>query len=589
MLNFKDYFSTIAFGLFLLSILFFGDAFISYQISLYLIYGLVAQGIGLVWGKCGLMPLGQSFFFGIGAYISAYLFKNNFFSENWFILASIAALIPSFLAYSISYLLFYNKNTNGPYFSLITLAFCLLGYHVVHEFPSIFGGFNGISGIPDIPGTDRYSDSFIFVSFVVFFTSIFLTWLNKTPLTTIWKSISINENRLQLFGYSTHKFKALIFAISGFLSGLSGFLYAIHQGIVTPTVISPSLSAELLILTAIGGRFSTYGPLFGALIIGILSSYLRKFLPSWELFIALLFILTILISPAGLHGLLSIVTSFFAKLFKFKSNKIHQPNKSILLKNFKKNVNINNFSAFNVGAKINNVTVLNNFNLSILNNGIHCIIGSNGAGKSSLFNAITGHIPLSFGTIKFNNKLLSGLSVSEIARMGVGRKLQLPTVFDSLSVRDNLLIALWSSKASTFDFLRPALYFWKSSLLNYCLTNYFFLNEKNDRPALHLSQGERQTLELIMSILPEPGLLLLDEPCAGLSKAETQKQLSLINFSASKLGCVVLLIEHDLSAVESISDYVHLIHNGSCFFSGTYSEFKNSDPCKSIYTGGYRN
>ena len=271
----------------------FGD-FMAYQIGLYLIYGIAAQGIGYLWGKTGVLPLGQSLFFGIAAYVTAITLRadGNLFLNLGF--ATIVLTLISGLAFLLATLVFRGRNESGPYFSLITLALVMIAEQVAGTATSLTGGFNGISGFNSLGNLDPFGGFYYVIVAATVTVSLLLFILNRLPINLIAKSVVDNEPRMQLLGFRTHVIKGAAFAFSAMIAALAGGLFASHQGIVTPTSAGFALSAEMVILTAVGGRFHVLGPLIGAVIVGWASAELRDSFPYWELLMAVVFILVIL-------------------------------------------------------------------------------------------------------------------------------------------------------------------------------------------------------------------------------------------------------------------------------------------------------
>ena len=282
--------SLLTLALCLVAVPFVTNDFRAYQLGTYLLYGVVAQGVALVWGRLGFLPLGQALFFGLGAYVAGLLFIHAQDNALLYLLLPLSILVPALLAYLVARLVFAGQYVSGPDFSLITLAFTMLGAQLANQFTGLSGGFNGLANIPQLGDLDRYSSMYFLIVALVLFSTALLSWLYQTPLGTLWLAISQNENRLQFFGFATDKLKAGAFALSAALAGSAGFLYAAQQGLVTPQAIGFQLSAELVIWTAVGGRFGPYGALLGAVGIGLLSSDLREIWVHWEVLVALLFI-----------------------------------------------------------------------------------------------------------------------------------------------------------------------------------------------------------------------------------------------------------------------------------------------------------
>ena len=217
--------------------------------------------------------------------------------------------------------------------------------------------------------------------------------------------------------------------------------------------------------------------------------------------------------------------------------------------------------------------------------GIYCIIGPNGAGKTSTFNLLTGELAARTGKVLLDGADLTQLAPHRIVRLGVGRKLQIPTVFPELTIADNLSIALWSGRTARLDLLRPRLRRWSSALLVELRQRYGFLGD-TERKAAELSHGERQVLELSMALATEPRLLLLDEPCAGLSPEETAGVIDVIRWASRRLDATIVVIEHDMSLVKELADTVYVLHNGTRLARGSVAEVQADPAVKAVYVGG---
>src|SRR3954470_22204969 len=280
-----------------------GD-FWSYQLALLFLYAIAALGVGLCWGRAGFLPLGQGLFFGLAAYLSG-LALIRFEETPWLLplLIALAAIASGLLAFAIGTLVFRRRGESGPYFSMITLALSLLGYQVANNWESVTGGFNGLKGIPGLPGLDSYTAAYCVAAVALVLSTLGTAWLYRAPLGVLWAALAHNERRVVLFGFDTNRLKAVAFGASGLLAGIGGALYAPQQGLVTPQLCGFGLSADLVIWAAVGGRGKLLGPVLGAVAIGALTSGLRDRFQFWEITIAIVFILVVLLFPQGLIGI----------------------------------------------------------------------------------------------------------------------------------------------------------------------------------------------------------------------------------------------------------------------------------------------
>ena len=564
----------------LVAVPFVTNSYTAYQLGLYLLYGIVGQGIVLCWGKGGFLPIGQALFFGIGAYIAGIIFKSDPGWGEVFLAFSLAVIIPAFLAGIVGVLVFGRKIGSGLYFSLITLALSLLGFQLANSQVWLTGGFNGMTGIKGLPNIDSFGSLYFFIVGALIASTLFLSYLIKAPFGQILEAVRENEERLQFLGFNTSMIKAVAFAISGGVAGLAGAFFAPHQGIVTPQVVGFILSAELVIWTAVGGRFGLIGPVVGAVLIGFLASGLREYFAFWEVVIALVFIIVVLRMPAGISGL----CSSFAKKFglDFLATRIQQRTESVLEPPTRSQLNL---KFDDVSLKIGPVLILDGLTFEISGSGIHCLIGPNGAGKTSALNVLTGKLPYTSGYVSWGGRSLEGSRPFGMSRIGIGRKLQVPSIFPELTIRQNLNIALWVNKLKLRYFLSMRPYRWHKELLDQLEDKFPFLKE-SEVYAGTLSAGQRQMLDFSMTVISEPDLILLDEPCAGLSKSETETMITAISDLAKSIQGTFIIVEHDMHVVERLSDNVLVIHQGKLLAQGVLADIRANPEVQQVYAGG---
>lgn len=557
----------------------FGD-FIAYQIGLYLIYGIAAQGIGYLWGKTGILPLGQALFFGVAAYATALTLRNLDSLSAQLGLAVVALVAIGLLAYGLAALIFKGRSESGPYFSLITLALVMIAEQVANTASGITGGFNGLSGYSSLGGLDPYGNFYYLVTGATVVVSGGLLALNRLPVNLVVKGVADNEPRLQLLGFATHRIKGCAFAFSAVIAAVAGGLFASHQGIVTPTSTGFGLSAELVILAAIGGRFHVLGPLIGAVLVGWASAELRDSFPYWEIVMALGFILVVLKAPGGIAelgaGMLSRVwrsgkasTASAATAPVSRATQVPAP---VIFDQ--------------VRLQIGVVRILDGVSFETPATGIISIIGPNGAGKTSALNTITGNLGVSSGHIRRGDTSVENTAPYNALSNGIGRKLQVPSVFFSMTVAENLTLSMLAARARWHDLFRSSAFGWRSDALARVLGNAeLSLAHDLSKTAGSLPQGHRQFLEFAMTTAAEPTLLLLDEPCAGLSPDETSLMTRLVQEYQDQSGGLVIVIEHDMSIVEAISDRVLVLHQGQVLAFDTYAAVRATRDVQAVYAG----
>jgi branched-chain amino acid transport system ATP-binding protein len=213
------------------------------------------------------------------------------------------------------------------------------------------------------------------------------------------------------------------------------------------------------------------------------------------------------------------------------------------------------------------------------------IIGPNGAGKTTLFNLIAGvHQPTS-GKVIFKEKDITNLSLHQVCRLGIAKTYQINHVFPSLTVFENLRIAA-QSRETSFNFWKPATSYKEINDQAAQVLEQVELTEKGNRPASTLSHGERRYLEIGIALATRPQVLLLDEPTAGMSCAETESCSSLIKDLNLSLRLSVVLVEHDMSVVMNISDEVLVLNEGRVLAVGTPQQVSDNEDVQSVYLGG---
>lgn len=227
---------------------------------------------------------------------------------------------------------------------------------------------------------------------------------------------------------------------------------------------------------------------------------------------------------------------------------------------------------------------INKLNLDISVGELRCIIGPNGAGKTTMMDVITGKTRPTSGTVFFGQSIdLTKMTEYEIAHAGIGRKFQRPTVFEQHTVFENLELAMKMDKrVKTTLFARL-----NSEQIGKIeeILKLIRLNGSEHRPAGLLSHGQKQWLEIGMLLMQEPQLLLLDEPVAGMSDAETARTAELLNELRGKHS--IMVVEHDMGFVEEISQggKVTVLHEGSVLAQGTMQQVQADERVIEVYLG----
>jgi len=233
-----------------------------------------------------------------------------------------------------------------------------------------------------------------------------------------------------------------------------------------------------------------------------------------------------------------------------------------------------------VSVSFDGFLALNDLNLSLEPGELRAVIGPNGAGKTTFLDVITGKVRPTRGDVFFRGRSLVGTTEHRIARLGIGRKFQTPRVYQNLTARRNLELAV--SRRSPFELLfRPLSAPAQEEVQR--LLGVVGLEPQAQQPAGGLSHGQKQWLEIAMLLAQDPDLLLVDEPVAGLSDEETERTGTLLRSLAG--DHTVLVIEHDMEFIRNLHCPVTVLHEGHVLCEGSMESVQNDARVIEVYLG----
>jgi urea transport system ATP-binding protein len=232
-------------------------------------------------------------------------------------------------------------------------------------------------------------------------------------------------------------------------------------------------------------------------------------------------------------------------------------------------------------TRVGGYQILNNLDFSVEENELRVLLGPNGAGKTTLIAMITGQYKPTSGHIHFAGRDITGWPPDRIFLAGISRKFQVPNMYETLSVYDNVMVSLQSPRKVFRYMLRKVTRADNERIWD--ILEFVDLADKAREPADTLSHGERQWLELAMLIASNPKLLLLDEPTTGMTEDGKHKTAELIRRIAE--NHTVLLVEHDMHIVRQIAKRVTVMHQGQVLAEGSFDEVTNNDMVRKVYLG----
>ncbi len=241
----------------------------------------------------------------------------------------------------------------------------------------------------------------------------------------------------------------------------------------------------------------------------------------------------------------------------------------------------------NVGKRFGGLQALSNVELSVKENTCHAIIGPNGAGKSTLLNCFVGKLMPDTGSVMFDGQSVLGRTPYEINQMGISRVFQTPEIFGDLNVLENMMIPIFAKRDGAFrmhafenmlderDVVEKA---------EHMLEEMGMADARNDHAA-SMSRGNKRRLEIAMCLSQDPRLLLLDEPTAGMARADTNNTIDLLKQIKEERDITIAIIEHDMHVVFSLADRITVLAQGTPLVEDDPENIKGHPKVREAYLG----
>ncbi|VTU22205.1 leucine/isoleucine/valine transporter permease subunit [Variovorax sp. SRS16] len=281
------------------------------QLAQFMTYGIFALGLGFLWGHVGVLSFGQAIFFGLGAYAMGLTSLGMLpgIAPSTFNGLMLAFAVSGLAAAVLGSMLFYGRGLAGAYFGVVTLCAAVIVETATGRWDFV-GGNNGLFGIAplDLPAfiADRVPDStaqYLLAFAVALGVYALLRWLTRTPFGTVLAAVRDNDRRATFLGYNVALHKTIAFVLSAMVSALAGAMFAKFFGFVSPTLIGFSLSTEVLIWVAVGGRGVLMGAFLGAILVRSVESALsERFGNYWLLLLGGVFVVVVVFFPVGVFG-----------------------------------------------------------------------------------------------------------------------------------------------------------------------------------------------------------------------------------------------------------------------------------------------
>lgn len=550
------------------------------------VYMMLTMSLNISSGFCGVTTFATGALYGMGAYASAFAYTKYGlpFIPSMLIgalLAGILGLVISGSAYKVS----------GTYLTLVSYGMLQIFNRIIVNEYEYTGGYSGfrLDGWEvfghSLGRTEKY---YILLAFVVIF---FLLQRNlyRSQWGRDFLAIKNNPVAASGLGINVGKTRIVGFMISSLISGFAGALYAAYSSFISPESFTFNLSIMVLLMVIVGGSGTLTGPIIGTLIIYIVPEVFNNYPDLKQIIYGILLIVFVQVLPRGICG---IVKRRFPEVAYNREIVGKPPVEKMNLESYRvkaDNPDEDILVVKGLTKRYGGLTAVNNLDMSIKRGTIHALIGPNGAGKTTCINNITGiEVPTS-GSVLYKGQDITGWSSSKIAYLGITRTYQHVRLFNDMSVIDNVATgARLSRHYSLLNALLSTKKRKESDRQTYleaqdCLENLGFGDKPNEFPG-NMSAGQQKLLEIARAFVAKPELLVLDEPCAGLTESETLEFASLMK-EIRNTGISILLIEHHMSLVMDVSDYITVIDHGTKIGEGTPDKVSADPVVRKAYLG----
>ncbi|HET9717709.1 MAG TPA: branched-chain amino acid ABC transporter ATP-binding protein/permease [Pseudolabrys sp.] len=552
------------------------------------IYGIVAVGLNILSGYAGQFSLGHAAFMAMGAYTTALITKALSGSPVFYLSGAhvwlgilcgttVAALSGILLAIPA-------LRVRGPYLAMVTIAFGWVVWKILQEWVGVTGGDLGISSIPKPQiGTFRLETRhFYYVVLVFFIAALSLQHrLIASRFGMRVRAIKYSEIAVSSVGVDVYRLKVVVFVISAAFAGFGGTLFAHQQNYISPDNFQFFSSVFFLLAVLFGGAGTSLGPVIGAAFLIILPEMLHDFDHYRLIVYACLILITLYVLPRGVMGLFDLPVKR-----KIDTRAGIQPGERI---ESLPPVAGANLRVEALSRSFGGLLALSDVGFEIEGGSIHALIGPNGAGKTTLINIVSGVYRPDSGRILMDGSEVSISSMHVAAQRGIVRTFQTLKLFGDMTVIEHVLIALPSrSRSILYDAVmrsRRAREESESHLHQArALLHLLGIAHLEQAPANSLAYGHRRLLEIARALAVRPRILLLDEPAAGLV-AEEIRALAAVIRTLKQIGMTILLVEHHMELVLSVSDRITVLDHGAVIADGRPADIRRNENVIQAYLG----
>ncbi|WJR80354.1 branched-chain amino acid ABC transporter ATP-binding protein/permease [Bradyrhizobium sp. NP1] len=553
------------------------DSYAVFLIATISLTAIACIGLNVLLGLAGQISLGHIGFMAIGAYTTVLLMEK----AGWPYLASTAAAIV--LVSIVGGLLAMPAlRVRGPYLAMVTIAFGFIVEHGTIEWRDLTGGGNGLvlTAPPSVFGFQLAERHLAIAGILLVFAGLVLfERLKRSGWGYAMRAARDAEVATRSVGIDLVRVRSVAFVISAAAMALAGALFAPLQGYISPSSFPFLQSILLLFAVMVGGAGSTLGPVIGAALVVLLPELLSDLAEYRLLAFGVLLFVVLRLAPSGIVGLIEQLAAKFLPAGSKADAAIVdiEPVADLGIENRSPR----RLAVTDLSISFGGVRAVQDVSFTAEPGAVTSVIGPNGAGKTSALNLLCGFYRPKSGTVMLGERDVTGMPSHRLARVGVARTFQTTQLFGSLSIIENVLLAATVGKlGGIISALRndPADRFARSLL-------YFAgVDGDLDRRADSLSHGEKRLVEIARALALRPKVLLLDEPAAGLSKGDKQRLTVLLRRIAD-LGIAVIIVEHDMPMIMSLSDLVVVLDGGKRIAMGDAAAIRSDPLVRKAYLG----
>jgi branched-chain amino acid transport system ATP-binding protein len=545
--------------------------YVPFVMAMVALTAIVGVGLNILVGLTGQISLGHVGFYAIGAYTVAILSLKG---VSFWIALPAAGLIAGAIGLLLS---LPALRVTGPYLAMVTIAFAFIVQHLSIEWRGLTGGSNGLMGFapPSIGGVSFTEREMALLAIAIAGASmIFFHRLAVSAWGRAMVAVRDAEVAARSIGLNPVNVKAAAFMLSAAFAGISGGIFASLLAFVAPDSFPFSQSILFLFACVVGGAGWVLGPAVGAAITVVLPELLSNLAEYRLLFFGVLLLIVLWLAPEGILGTL-------ARLFRRLDPRVADAG-NFDIAGFLAGRNRTPLKIDDIGISFGGIKAASSVSFMAEPGRVTSVIGPNGAGKTTVLNMIGGFYRPDVGSIRLGEEQLAGAPAWKVARAGIGRTYQTTKLFESMSVVDNVLIAMCGGRlgsmlsvAATAAGVQAA-----EALLVFVGYHGALAAVAGDLPHV-----DRRLVEIARALAMRPRVLLLDEPAAGLMSADKDALGGLLRRIASS-GIAVILVEHDMRLVMGISDHIVVLDAGQPIAAGSPNEIRRDSRVLAAYLGG---